>query len=120
MAKIKKGVITGIGSCKNFSWQDSLTVDRSCVDDEMVGEPVIMKKEGSGSFELTDGQIASGYHADLVLTASVGSVAAGTETETSRVFTFDAVTVENGGNVENDGVGGSIKVNFAYGECTPS
>lgn len=119
-AKIRRGKITTGGGAPtadvlNFQWDDKVEFDRKAVDDQLAGKPVMMKKGGSGSFDILSGLIASGYAtASMVFTYYEIAVAAGVETSTSKTATFSDVTFNTGGNVDNDAGPGSGKVTFEY------
>ena len=124
MAKIRRGKITGlnggiVADVANFQWDDKFEFDRKKVDDEFSGKPVLMSKEGSGSFELLSGSVASGYATtSLVFTYKEIAVTAGVETTTTKTATFADVTINQGGSVDNDSGPGSIKIGFEYSTCT--
>lgn len=124
MAKIRRGTITGlnggaVADVANFQWDDKFEFDRKRVDNEFSGKPVLMGKEGSGSFELLAGSVASGYAtSSLVFTYKEVAVAAGVETVTTKTATFADVTISQGGSVDNDSGPGSIKISFDYSTCT--
>ena len=85
----------------------------------MSGNPVMMKKSGSGSFDIAAGLIASGYAtASMVITYYEVSVAAGVETVANKTATFTDVTFNQGANIDNDAGPGTGKVTFEYGTCT--
>lgn len=121
--KIRRGKITTGGGAPtvdvaNFQWDDKVEFDRKAVDDALFGVPVMMKKQGSGSFDILGGLIPSGYAtASMVFTYYEISVSAGVETSTSKTATFANVTFNIGGNVDNDSGPGTGKVTFEYSTC---
>ena len=120
MPKIRRGTLSVNGSAiadvVNVDWNDNTEYDRRAVDTEMSGKPVMMKKQGSGSFEMLAGNVPSGYGtADAVINYKEVSVAAGVETEADKSVTFTDVTFNSGGNLDNDAGPGSRRINFEYG-----
>lgn len=121
--KIRRGTMTvngeAVADIVNLSWKDSFEFDRRAVDNEMHGKPVQMKEGGSGSFELLAGNVASGYAAgNVVISYTEVSVSGGEESETAKTVTFEDVTFNSGGNIDNDAGPGSRQVDFEYGAVT--
>jgi len=123
MAKIRRGTLNdgsgAVANVKNVNWKDANEVDRSATDENMSGDPVEMKKAGSGSLVLTAGNIATGYAAgDVVITYNEVSVTDGSETVSQKTATFTKVYFNSGGNIDNDAGPGEIQIDFDYAMCT--
>jgi hypothetical protein len=123
--KIRRGLLNINGADKadvaNFQWDDKLEFDRKAVDTELSGKPVLMKKSGSGSFELLAGVVPSGYAtAAMTFKFKQVTVTAGTETVLEKTLTFEDVTFNHGGSVDNDSGPGSKKISFDYSTCIES
>ena len=104
---------TAVTGVKSVQWDQGDEYDRSQGDDELSGDPVLMKEAGSGTIELLGGAIPSCYGQDIVVKYNEITVAAGAESETEKTVTFGKCTINPGGNVPSGGAGGrSIKFDF--------
>ena len=105
----------------NIQWQDNKTYDRSQADSELGGTPVKMTNAGSGSFEILGGAFPTDrYGQTMVITIEDIAVSGGSETATTRTFTFTDVTFNIGAKSAADSSRGGITVNFDYTACTQS
>lgn len=120
MPKYRRGKITSpaITGVVNIEWNSNDKFDRRSADDSLEGDPVKLKKEGSGSFEVVSGSVAAIYNAAMTVTVEDVAVAAGTETITTRSFAFTKVTTNSGMSANNDGGESSRKVSFEFGSVT--
>lgn len=105
----------------NIQWNDNKTYDRSQADAELAGTPVKMTNAGSGSFEILGGAFPTDrYGQTMVVTIEDVAVGSGSETVTTRTFTFTDVTFNIGAKSAADSSRGGITVNFDYSTCTQS
>ena len=120
MPKYRRAKITtpSIANVVSFEFNRNDKFDRRSADDVLIGDPVKLKKEGSGSFELCSGSFAAIYNGTLVVTVEDIAVAAGTETVTQHSFSFTKVTTNDGMSGNNDGGESSRKVSFDFGDVT--
>lgn len=119
--RFRKGQITtpDLAGVVNIQWNEANEWDRTAADDELAGDPVLMRNGGSGSFELVTGSVQQGYLGSLVMT--VADTATGDpEVETTRTFTFTKVTVNAGLNAPNDGQRGGLPHSFDFATVTES
>lgn len=122
MPKYRSGKITSPtqSNVVDIEWNENDKFDRRAADDSMVGDPVKLKKEGSGSFTLCSGSFSKIYNAEMIVTVGDVSAASGVETTTTRTFTFTKVTTNVGMSANNDGGESSRKVSFEFGAVTES
>lgn len=120
MPKYRRGKITSpaVTGVVNIEWASNDKFDRRSADDSLEGDPVKLKKEGSGSFELCSGTFSPIYNAAMTITVEDVAVAAGTETITTRSFAFTKVTTNQGMSANNDGGESGRKVNFDFAAVT--
>ena len=109
------GAVSGL---VNVDFNDAYEFDRTQGDNEMSGEPVEMKRQGSGTIELLAGNIASGYQtSDLIVTYYEVTVTAGVEAIVAKTVTFDKVTTNEGASLPSEGRG-SRRIAFDYATST--
>lgn len=121
MTRYRRGTITTPTQADvvNIEWDENNEYDRTQVDSELAGKPVLMRKQGSGSFELTGGVLPTDrYGQNMVMAIEDVSVATATETLTSRIATFTDVTFNRGARSANDGSRGGGRVQFEFGTVT--
>lgn len=120
--KYRRGTITSpaITQVVDIEWNENFSEDRRASDANMTGDPIITKKEGSGSFTLCGGTFARIGNASMTVVVEDVAFANNTETITSRTFIFTKVITQSGINANNDGGEGSRKVSFKFGEVTES
>lgn len=113
--RYRRGTITtpSQAGVANFSWQENTDYDRSQSDSELAGDPVKMRTNITGSFELVTGALpADRYGQNMVAVLEDVSVSSGTETVTSRTYTFTKVTFKRGANSASDAQRGAVRVEF--------
>ncbi len=119
--KIRSGTINVSGSSltgmARVQWDDELEVNRDQADEELSGQPVIMRKGGRGTIEMMSGAVATGYATSMVLTYKEITVAGGVESSATKTATWTSVTVAAGGNVQA-GARGARNYAFEYATCT--
>ncbi|MCE5257007.1 MAG: hypothetical protein LLF89_09205 [Spirochaetaceae bacterium] len=122
MPKYRGGKITSPAQANlvEIKWNESDKFDRRAADDAMKGDPVKLKKEGSGSFTLCSGSYSKLYNHTMIVQVPDVSVSNGVETITTRTFTFDKVTTNTGVSANNDGGESSRDVSFDFGEVVES
>jgi len=120
--KYRRGTITSpaITQVVDIEWNENFSEDRRSADNAMTGDPIITKKEGSGSFTLAGGTMARIGNAPMTVVVEDVAFANNTETITNRTFVFTKVLTQNGLNANNDGGESSRKVSFKFGDVTES
>lgn len=113
-----KIISPSIANVVNFEFNRNDSFDRRSADEDLVGDPVKTKKQGSGSFELCSGSFTEIYNSTMNATVEDVSVVDGTETKTTRTFAFTKVTTNMGMNANNDGGESSRRVQFEFGAVT--
>lgn len=118
--RIRRGTLSAgsaVPNLVNMEWNDNHEVDRTPSDLQFTGEPICMRKGGSGTIELLAGKIDSGYAtADVVLTYKEVSLDGGVESTTDKTATFSGVTFNQGGSVPSEGAGRK-RISFEYSSC---
>jgi hypothetical protein len=111
---IAGSAVTGV---KAVNYDQNDEYDRSPGDDQLSGDPVQIKKAGSGTIELLGGTIPSCYDQSIVVVHQEVVVTNGAETETDKTTTFTKCTINKGANVPS-GSAGSKTVKFDFAEVT--
>jgi hypothetical protein len=122
MGAYRRGKITSPATANvvDIEFNENNRFDRRSVDDSLTASPVKTKKEGSGSFTLRSGTMPQLYNHSLVMTVEDVAVTDGTETITSRTFTFANVSSNRGLSANNDGGESSGKIAFDFSSVTES
>ena len=101
----------------SVQWTDNDEFDRTAADDQFSGDPVRVSKAGSGSGEMLEGDITTGYLTSLVYKYKEVSVTDGVESETEKTVTFTKPTVKAGGSM-TAGQAGRRNYTFDYATAT--
>jgi len=119
--RIRRGTLNiggAVSNVSNFEWTDNYEFDRSQADDEFSGDPVEMRRGGSGSFTLLAGDVHQGYAtSDPVFSYTEVTVSSGVESTTTKTVTFTKVTFNSGGSVPAEGRG-EVRISFDYATST--
>jgi hypothetical protein len=118
--KYRRGTITSPATANvvDVEWNENDSYDRRAADTDMAGYPVMTKKQGSGSFTVCSGTLPKLYDQTLILSVQDVSVSGGSESVTTKVFTFTHVTTNRGMSLNNDGGESSGKISFEFGEVS--